>query len=640
MLRNKRLLGAISAAACPVLRVTALLGLLACVAACSGTPPQLPPSQPTAVVPEQALARGDYAGAARAWQKAALTATPEQAGVLRLSAAEAWLLGDRPDQARELVRWLERDLLAAPDQARMNLLLADLALRAERPDEAEILLQKAEAGLPDSYREHYVQLRATTAKLLSRPGARDFSALASLSQGDSSYQPEQALALLHLLEDVPSGELAARALDARIDQTLSGWLDLALVIRDNLVDGDGLIPAMTAWKARHPNHYLAEADGLDLWLRYRDGFMPPRKVAVLLPESGRLLAAAEAIRDGIVSAYLDAPGSAEILFVDSGEEAESAAAAYFAARDRGAEWIIGPLQKPTIEALLRLAALATPMLALNDLPDGPAGPATVAAGLSGQIFGLSLSQDEEVRWLARSAAAAGFRSAIVLAPESPWGERMAGSFSDVFLQDNRQILASVRYRESENDHSADLQRVLMIDQSEARKKKLENALQIPLEFEAVRRGDVDVIFLAASPNQGRQIRPQLRFYGAGDIPVYATGRIYSGQRDRIGDQDLNGVRIPLTPLELGARFGPENARLASIKGGTMNGLYALGRDAWNILPWLDLMKRDRDFTFAGASGNYRAPATAGNLQREPGLAIFRAGIPVALRDETLVNDTE
>jgi len=456
MPRNKRLLAAISPAARRMLRTLSLAGLLACVAACSGTPPQPPPPEPAAVVPEQALARGDYADAARAWQKAALTAAPEQAGGLRLSAAEAWLLADRPEQARELLRWLERDLLAAPDQARMHLLLADLALRAERPDQAELLLAQAEVELPDGYREHYLQLRESTAKWLSRPGARDFPALAVLSQGDGGYQPEQALALLRLLEDVPSGELASRALDARTDQTLSGWLDLALVIRDNLVDGDGLIPAMSAWKARHPSHYLAEADGLDLWLRYRDEFMPPRKVAVLLPESGRMRAATEAIRDGIVSAYLDAPGGAEILFVDSGEEAESAAAAYFEARDLGAEWIIGPLQQPAIEALLQLAALATPMLALNELPDGPAGPATIAAGLSGQIFGLALSQDEEVRWLARSAVSAGFRSAIVLAPESPWGERMAGSFSDVFLQDDRQILVSVRYSESENDHSADL----------------------------------------------------------------------------------------------------------------------------------------------------------------------------------------
>jgi outer membrane PBP1 activator LpoA protein len=138
-----------------------------------------------------------------------------------------------------------------------------------------------------------------------------------------------------------------------------------------------------------------------------------------------------------------------------------------------------------------------------------------------------------------------------------------------------------------------------------------------------------VIFLAAGVTQGRSIRPQLRFNYAGDIPVYASSRIFSGRPDRTADQDLNGVRFPTTPLQLEADSGHALTALSSLRGGVFTTLYALGKDAWNLLPWLDLMQRDADFRFAGASGYYHA-GPGGKLLREPVFAVFSGGRPVPL----------
>ncbi len=196
--------------------------------------------------------------------------------------------------------------------------------------------------------------------------------------------------------------------------------------------------------------------------------------------------------------------------------------------------------------MLNMPGLATPVLALNDLPENFVPP----PGLSGRLSGISLSQEAEVTSIAAHAVASGFRRAIVLAPENAWGERMAATFEAEFLQDDRQIIAATRYLETENDHSAALERVLLIDESKARAKRLENVLRVPLEFEPTRRNDVDVIFMAANPTQANLLRPQLRFLDAGDVPVYATGRVYSGQPDPARNQDLDGVRFPTTPWEL------------------------------------------------------------------------------------------
>jgi hypothetical protein len=61
----------------------------------------------------------------------------------------------------------------------------------------------------------------------------------------------------------------------------------------------------------------------------------------------------------------------------------------------------------------------------------------------------------------------------------------------------------------------------------------------------------------------------------------------------------------------------------------MASLFALGQDAWNLLPWLELMRKDPDFVFPGQSGNYRMDRNGG-LQRAPAWAVFSGGLPVAL----------
>jgi outer membrane PBP1 activator LpoA protein len=239
---------------------------------------------------------------------------------------------------------------------------------------------------------------------------------------------------------------------------------------------------------------------------------------------------------------------------------------------------------------------------------------------------MSLSQEAEAAAAARHAAASGFERAVVLAPESAWGERLTAAFEAEFLQDDRQIVGAARYVESQNDHSSVLERVLKLDASEARKRLLENTLQMPLEFEPARREDVDVIFLAASSMQAKLIRPQLRFLDAGDIPVYATGRVFSGQPDPAGNQDLDGLRFPALPWQLKHTDEESIPDLASLRGGALSALFAIGQDAWNVLPWLDLMRSDGDFAFPGASGIYRM-GRDGGLIREPAWAEFSGGVP-------------
>jgi outer membrane PBP1 activator LpoA protein len=598
-----------------------ILTLASC--ATSGTP--WTPEQGQQSSAASSFARGRYEEAANAWQEEAMNAEPGQAASLRIRAADAWLLAKKPDNAEDTLRWVNRQDLPKQDEARLNLVLAGLALQNGRPDEAEILLRNARQDLPPDATTRYENLYAEAVRQLSAPGSRDLARAKQIGSKMHFYEPVAALDLIRSLENVSSGELAVRADNPRGERQFAGWLDLALVIRGNLVHPAGITTAVSAWKARHPFHLLTEQQALDTWLRYRQLFAPPRKVALLLPDSGRLKAAGDAIRDGVMSAYLENPGGSEVIFFGTGDDLQSVISAYFNALDAGAEWIVGPLRKESVEALLNLAGLSTPLLALNELPQDFSPP----PGLTGRIRSISLSQDDEAAAIAAHAANTGFTNALVIAPENPWGERMALAFESEFLQEDRQIVAAARYNASDNDHSATLERLLKIDQSKTRKRVLQNTLNMELEFEPVRRDDVDVIFLAADPGQAKLIRPQLRFLDAGDIPVYATSRVYSGEPDPLKNQDLNGVRFAATPWQLSHPAREDIPGLDSIRRGRFSSLFALGQDAWNLLPWLELAQKDPDFVFQGQSGSYRS-ADHPEFSREPDWAVFSSGRPVPL----------
>lgn len=601
--------------------------LLTAISACTTSPRTPVAGQDHQGSADQAFARRDYEQAARSWQQEAIDAQAAPAASYRVRAADAWLLADRPTQAQNLLKWISRADLNSRDQARLDLVLADLALRHDRPDEAEQLLQQAKPRLSSSSQNRYNGLNLQLQQLLSLPATKEISRAAKLSSAIDRYEARSALKVIKSLANVSSGELEVRAVNPRGDQRLTGWLDLTLVIRQNLVVPDYVNQAMSGWKARHPYHPLSENEALDLWMRYRQQFPAPRRVAVLLPDSGRFSAAGAAVRDGMMSAFYENPGNTEILFFPTGDGPESAVSAYFSAIDAGPDWIIGPLQKSSIEAILKLAGLTTSILALNEIPSSFTAP----PGLSGQIFGISLSQENEAAAIAKQAVKSGFRRAVVLAPESAWGDRMAFAFQEEFLQEDRELIAAARYFESDNDHSPVIERILKIDESKARKTRLENTLQMPLEFEAVRRNDIDMIFMAADTKQAKLIRPQLRFFDAGDIPVYATGRVYSGRPDPVGNQDLNGIRFTITPWQLEHTERGDIPALESIRGGSLASLYSIGYDAWKLLPWIEIIKKDPDFSFTGQSGVYRAGIN-GNLRREPAWAIFSRGRPKPLRE--------
>ena len=354
---------------------------------------------------------------------------------------------------------------------------------------------------------------------------------------------------------------------------------------------------------------------------------PLTRVALLLPLTGPQRQAAIAIQDGFLAAHLSRSetggrGRPALHIYDTG--LLGAREAYLAARDDGAEFIVGPLLKPELDAIMDSAGPA-PTLALNTLEDGRS---------AANLYQFALAPEDEASQVARHAATNGASNAVALIPRNDWGNRVLGSFRTELEALGGQLLQIRTYDPAGQDFSSAITTVLNIDRSDRRRQQLGADLGIPLEFESRRRQDIDVIFVAADAGVGRLLAPQLRFWFAGDIPTYATSAIYESSRQ---NGDLNGLLFADTPWVLQADVAPPTLAPTLHRywpqrtSAQWTRFYGFGFDAFRLMFALHENPNTLS-SFPALSGVLSLEAT-GRVRRELPLAQFRDGVPVAVEPE-------
>jgi len=586
-----------------VLVLSSLLFLAACA-------PPGPAVRPDAVDTRQAeverlLERGDYADAAQGWLELA-EAYPERADLYRVRAAEAWLSAEETDAAELLLEALDPQVLDRTGRARFELARAELAMLRGDLGMAGWLLAHAGEDLPEALAERYRQLEERLVQLETQPARQ---ALAALDEAiaDGDFEPELALALLI---EYPLAALENIVYEYGHRSDLLPWLDLVISAREHLLDEQALRPALENWQSRYPTIGYSAEEAV-LWLAaWRQSYPRPARIDVALPgPNTTLYRAGAALQAGLVSAWLDTTPQRrpELHFHYIGSDPDAIVAAWFDAREQGSEMLIGPLDRTQVKALVELPdAGLLPTLLLN-LPDDP----EVLANASG-LAALALPPEEEAELAAIRALVDGQQRAIVLAQHTSWGERVAQAFVETFELGGGQVLENRIYDPANTDQSFLLREVLEVDASEERATRLQRLLGEPLESVAQRRTDVDLIFLAARPDDGRQLRPQLRFFDAGDVPLMATSHIVAGSPDPARDRDLDGVVLPISPWfldttaagEVRARAAPRHDHLDNP---SLSRLHALGRDAMALVPWLQLMRADEQLYLPGMTGRLTMP---------------------------------
>ena len=586
--------------------VRPLLPLLAAalLAACGPAPPDAPPAagweELRELPPDEAWAGIDRHA-------------PERRAGLRLDLLEEWARRARWDALAARLPELDALELGPPEADRRQRLRARLLLH--RGEAAAALA--ALAGLPDG--DETLALRADAYERLgdARGALRVRLARADPASDAGRTAWERLLA-------TPSARLQEWRDEAADEEAWRGWLDLALLSRP------GTRPLVTPeetlreWELHYGAGHPARA-WLPAALRTLRALHPRvRRLAALLPVSGDYAPIGKALRAGIEARMrAQPPGEApELRIYDTGDPERGADELYRQAVAEGAERVLGPFRKEAVARLARADGPFAPTVSLNYLRADAGAPEPLVQ------FGL-LPEDEALQ-AAERALADGRRAAAVFAPANDWGRRLDRAFTARFEAGGGAVRARAFYFPASSDYAATIKDALRLSAGERRRQAVEEALGREVVAQPARRRDLDMVFLAGTPRSARLFKPQLDFYRADDLPVYATSHVYAGVPSPLQDQDLDGIRFCDIPLVLDGRLAAERDR--SPRARRLPRFAALGADAYLLAMNLDYLRLRPGARLEGWTGALSL-RDGGRVFRALPWAQFRQGRAVPLAAE-------
>ncbi|CAM4002423.1 Penicillin-binding protein activator LpoA [Pseudomonas reidholzensis] len=569
------------------LRLLTALCLAALLAACA--------SSPSSSLGE--LPRTPDASIEQLLDKAATSKSPEDAALLRLSAADlAYKQKDYPRAAR-ILEQVPLEPLKPAQQVFASTLGAELAMSRNQPKAALTALahpslqRLGELPAEQQVRTYSVHAAALEADGQTLPAAQQRVLLAPLLSGQAASANNDAI--WALVAALPAEQLQAPGNDA-----LAGWTSLALAVK-SAGTLEQQQAAIETWRQQHPDHPAAQQLPTALVKLKELASQPLTKIALLLPQEGQLAGVARALRDGFMAAHFQAQQAgqaAPAVQVFDSSRISSLDDFYRQAQAAGVQLVIGPLEKPLVKKLAAYPQLPITTLALNYADAGQTAPP--------QLFQFGLAAEDEAREVSRRARADGKVRAVALVPSGEWGDRVLAAFRKDWESNGGTLLAAERIAQPVA-LAQQIAELFQLRQSEGRAKSLQSTVGGNIAAQPSRRQDIDFIFLAATPQQAQQIKPTLNFQYAGDVPVYATSNLYSASGDVNQYNDMNGIRFCETPwlLDTSNNLRQQVVQQWPQAAGSLGRLYAMGVDAYSLAPRLGQLKALPDNRVEGLSGS-------------------------------------
>jgi outer membrane PBP1 activator LpoA protein len=400
-----------------------------------------------------------------------------------------------------------------------------------------------------------------------------------------------------LLQEMPAPELNIQLMESTPGSIWQGWLKLAQIMRLQEFDKQ-----WAQWEQAFPNHPANSI--VQKPTRWTVGtpvqLKNPNRIALLLPLSGAFSGPGMAVKEGFMAAANQNGQSANVVIYDSAKG--GAVSQYQRAVDDGSEVIVGPLVKPDAMAVASQAG-TVPTLLLND----------VSRSLPSNTFAFGYSPKDEAAQIAQIFHNKGYHQVMMITPSSEWGREVSGAFLQAARAQQVNVVTTVEYAQGQN-LSSSIRQALAYEEYKKRNAKGKDELQVN------RRKDIDAIFIVAYPSMARQIVPLLKYYYAGDIPMYATSAAYDAYDNPNQDKDLDGLQFTDIPWvfshQVGHRNWPE-------PWNTYSRLYALGYDSFYLTKqWQHLqsmprsgMSRETGVLYVMSNGHIRRELSTGQIRK-------------------------
>lgn len=437
------------------------------------------------------------------------------------------------------------------------------------------------ATLPTAVASFYYQVSSNVKNNLFRETHRVEQLLQAtndriklLNYVNPETQRTVALQIEQGLQQLPASELTVQ-LNQNSDPLLKGFIEFALLdssqsqkVKQQLVQG---------WQSKYPEHPLSfaaenlaagiaassnlgAASGLDATSGQVVSLKEGDRLAVLLPLSGRFAASVgEPARLGILAALQDRNSNLKVTFYDTNRMTMEEIAS--ALGQNGTNFIIGPILKPEVDALLS-TSITLPAIVFNQ----PASPRE-------QLYYYNLGPDYEGALAASKIYHDGHNSPVVIAPESTRGQRAINGFTQVWQQANTNGPITCRY--------ADINTV----QAALTTCPLNNA---------------DAIYINATASDVIKVRGVL----PDNTPLYLTDRSYMGLNHSSGELALAGAFLGDMPWLL-----TDNALKKDLMAtlpqadAQVQRIFASAYDSINLAFNLERLHQDRADVLHGISGD-------------------------------------
>jgi uncharacterized protein len=498
----------------PRLPLCMVLTISLLAAACSLVKPVEAPADRASQAAKLA-ADGEHADAARLYAELATDSPADHDGYELLS-AEQWVAAGRVAEAKQALAQVSADARTKQPTSRA-LVAAEIAL-AEN-DGAGAVHELDSIPVPEAadLAQNYWYIRGEAAFLTGHPaeGTRAFVERERFLTDPAALRTSRAELFAKLRSAAERG--VPLKVPPKSDPVIAGWLQLgpvAVELERNPAHGSA---ALNNWRRLYPQH-----PGNDSVLSVTQNPVAaateyPNQIALLLPLSGRAEAVGVAVRDGFISAYLDQDIAARPRLRVYDVAAETVAGAFQHAMQDGASFVVGPLTKEDVAALVPLSAGRVPVLALNFLADTVNAPR--------DFYQFALWPEDEARSVARRLVTEGKMKGVVILPDGELGNRVGAAFADEFSHLGGTVLDSGRYDPGRADFSDVIKQTLQIHG--------------PKGEAPTHRSDAAFVFVAGTPSAERLLVSQLKFHYAGDVPPYSLSDSFEP------NQGANGVIRPL-----------------------------------------------------------------------------------------------
>lgn len=370
------------------------------------------------------------------------------------------------------------------------------------------------------------------------------------------------------------------------DPLQRGWAELVIINKQRSKHTAKLIQSLRTWRRNYPSHPGNALFPDDAELQKILTSPTPKKIAILLPQHGMYGTSGRKVREGIMSAYYNnmryGSGKQSIKFYNT-SNTENIGELYKEVIANGADFIIGPLSKGEVGALISNAQFPATTLALNYTETG-------FGSLPSNLYEFGLLTDDEATQLANKARAQGLSDAIIIAPKNEWGQRFASAFTSQWNRLGGSVKDTWLF-DSQSDFNQEIADLLKIDRYQD-KKLYRSSNNSREKLEGQRRQDFDAIFLFAQASSARTIVPLLRYYYVTDTPIFASASVSAGRVSPGRDLDVKGVTVCDIPWNSGQFTG----------SGQAGRLHAVGQDAYSLSQNLGRLQALPNFPLYGATG--------------------------------------